>query len=130
MGDNVTIEGAAAVLKVFEELQHLERELREPTEMANELLINRVRLYPSPPSGSEYERTFTLRDSWQALVLLTSEALGIVRSDGVPYNEYVMGPEQAWMHQGRWDTVQDIITDEEAAVLQLFEDFIQGKMNG
>lgn len=131
MGDNVTLEGAAAVLKIFAEMEKLETGAREPAELAKELLINRLRLYPPAPSGSQYERTFELRDSWEALVALSANALDIIiRSVGVPYGEYVMGEEQAWMHQGVWDTVQDIISDEEAAVLRIFEDFIQGKLNG
>lgn len=127
MSGNISLNGLPAALELVDDLTNLPSQLREPAELANELLLSRVRLYPSPPGGSEYQRTFDLQNSWESSFLL-SDILWEIKS-GVPYGEYVMGEAQAWMHQGRWDTLEQILTDEEAAIVQIFEEFIQGLMN-
>lgn len=66
--------------------------------------------YPSPPAGSTYRRTYTLRDGWGvADVTQRATMFGASIVNGVSYAPYVVGSDdQAWMHQGRWRTEDDM----------------------
>lgn len=62
--------------------------------------------YPPPPPGSTYKRTGALGRGW---LHRTEGAQGVVRlENAVPYATYVQGPRQAWMHVGRWATVEEV----------------------
>ena len=71
--------------------------------------------YPPPPPQSTYTRTRTLGKGWGSRSTNTSVTVG----NNVPYAFWVQDRDrQAWMHVGRWQTVQDIAEDEEENVLK------------
>ncbi len=81
-------------------------------------VLDELREYPSPPAGSDYVRTYRLRNGWQINLVPASGGFTIevlndaVDSRGVEYPKYVKGSlakarataakAQAWMHKGRW----------------------------
>ena len=78
---------------------------------------------PAQPSGSTYNRTFTLQKSSKKKRARVSnlKIKGVWLSDGsiAPYNVFVIGKRQARIHTGRWLTdvqlakdAADDITDE------------------
>lgn len=69
-------------------------------------LVQDLARYPSPPSGSTYRRTGTLGRAWNT----ESTYLRHVIGNNVRYATYVQGPEQAWMHRGRWLTAEEAVT--------------------
>lgn len=55
--------------------------------------------YPPPPPSSRYRRTGRLRGGWTH----SRGRMGVGRlTNTVPYAQYVQGPRQARIHQGRW----------------------------
>lgn len=62
--------------------------------------------YPPVPPKSTYKRTGTLGRGW---LHRTEGAQGVVRLENVtPYATWVQGYQQAWMHVGRWETVEQV----------------------
>lgn len=67
-------------------------------------------------STLRYKRTGTLKRSWVKVLEGSGATItGGVRSSGAmaPYNVYVQGPldgdpHQAWMHRGRWGSIDEI----------------------
>ena len=88
-------------------------------------LVSQLTVYP-PPISATYVRTYQLQRGWE-------RAVPIMRSDGatmnlinsVSYAGYVQGEDQAKVHQGRWQTVQEIADDNSEAAMQAFEDAAQ-----
>ncbi len=69
-----------------------------------------------------YKRTMSLSKGWTHHVRNTGGGfvgeIGNIR----PYVKFVQwGPDQAWIHQGRWDTVQEVVVRQTANVHALFE---------
>jgi len=78
----------------------VDRSLRE----ASLRMVGELARYPSPPSGSTYRRTGTLGREWAT----TNTFLRHIIGNNVRYATYVQGPEQAWMHRGRWRTADEV----------------------
>jgi hypothetical protein len=117
----VEIRGLDELRREIERLITDMPEILEPgVERALSLLYGRLRQYP-PPRGN-YQRTFRLQDSWSAETVLSGDVLGFVRSDSAvaPHNRYVQSrASQAWMHRGRWQTVEDVAEKERQAVIDI-----------
>ena len=65
--------------------------------------------YPSPRPGQTYVRTGRLANSW-GVQKRGAAKYGIANS--APYSKYVVDKvDQAWMHKGRWWTVQEILAE-------------------
>ncbi len=80
------------------------------TRVANDYLA-RMQLdlnhYPPVPPKSKYQRTGQLGRGW---IQRTEGAQGVVRLENVtPYAPWVQGYQQAWMHVGRWETVEQVM---------------------
>lgn len=112
------------------DLLDLISELAEPTREVLALLKERLQNYPAPPAGSEYVRTYRLQNSWQEVLILAGDELGKVESVGVLYGPYVQdAEEQAWMHQGRWQTNQMVADDSESIAIAIYEDYLRRKLS-
>ena len=82
------------------------------------IVQGRITTYPPPPPGSTYERTGTLLRGWDQVY--GSGLRGAVVSS-VPYAPDVQSREaQAPIHQGRWETVEDVEEREQDAIVGLF----------
>ena len=93
----------------------VDRSLRE----ASLRMVGELARYPSPPSGSTYRRTGTLGRAWTQ----QGAALHYVVGNNVRYATYVQGPEQAWMHRGRWRTADEVA---QGSVEQIARDIAEG----
>lgn len=75
-------------------------------------VVRRMKEYPPPTPTSLYIRTGTLGAGWTIL----PNANGYSVTNNTPYTQYVVGNayglEQAWMHQGRWQLLRDVVEDE------------------
>jgi DNA-binding beta-propeller fold protein YncE len=79
--------------------------------------------YPSPPSGSTYQRTYKLRFGWRVNSWDAGTKTVIVND--VEYAPYVQGDNsQAWMHQGRWKTVSDVIQSNMQGAMKAVNDAV------
>jgi hypothetical protein len=71
-------------------------------------LKNELQVYPPPPPESTYRRTGTLGRSWHVKRQGSSAIVG----NPTPYAPYVQSEsQQAWMHEGRWQTDADAIQE-------------------
>lgn len=100
--------------------------MRGATEDATTYLLALIRRYPQQRAGSTYRRTGTLNRSWSRRVEGTGLSIrGFVGSNGniAPYNRYVQSRrEQAAVHRGRWQTVEDVAEHERDRVVQFYRD--------
>lgn len=118
----ITVTGLGPIQERLENLDSISDQLATPTREALAFLKERLQIYPPPPSGSTYERTYRLRNSWEETLVLGG---GSITSD-VEYGPYVMSEgEQARVHVGRWQTVQGVAMDAESAVIAIYEDFLR-----
>jgi hypothetical protein len=81
-------------------------------------MVRELARYPSPPSGSTYRRTGTLGRGWQTANAMLRHVVG----NNVRYATYVQGPEQAWMHRGRWQTADEVA---QGNVMQIASDIAE-----
>jgi hypothetical protein len=71
---------------------------------------NELQVYPPPPPNSSYRRTGTLGRTWH----VKRQGSNAVVGNPTPYAPYVQSEsQQAWMHEGRWQTDKDVIQDVE-----------------
>lgn len=79
----------------------------------------RAKPYPPERTGQTYRRTYKLQRSFYARRVGKSS---IEIGNSQPYSNYVIGDKsggsQAWMHQGRWWLVRDVIQAETPALRQ------------
>lgn len=91
--------------------------------------------YPPPPPGSRYRRTGTLGRTITAMGSASGPALSRVETAGgtvvgyvgssVKYAGYVIDEEnQAWMHKGRWWTLQSVVAKSRDGIRRIFDDAI------
>lgn len=68
--------------------------------------------YPPPPPNSTYRRTGTLGRSWTHTVQTSLIAATAIIGNNIPYAPDVQGEGmQAEIHQGRWQTEQEVLMD-------------------
>jgi hypothetical protein len=122
---DLELKGADELLRNLSKIEDLPRFLAPATREVLDLLLRRMKEYP-PPRGT-YRRTFKLRDSWQAIPEASGDTLGRVKSFSqvAPYNRYVQSAEnQAWMHQGRWQTDEQVAREKEREAAKILSDFL------
>lgn len=118
------------VRELLEKIKDIPGVLRPAVAKILARLKGRVQHYPPPPPNSTYVRTYKLQSSWHYRTVVRSNILGRVYSEGVDYVKWVQdGLTQAWMHQGRWDTAQDIAKQEEAQAAKELQAFMEGLLN-
>ena len=78
--------------------------------------------YPPPPSASTYTRTHNLENSITTEVKsLGTEIVGLIGSNMV-YAPYVISEDdQAWMHKGRWWTLQEVVRKASGEIVAIFQ---------
>lgn len=100
--------------------------MRGSMEDATTFVLARVRRYPPQRPGSGYIRTGTLNRSWSKRVEGSGLNIrGTVGSNGAmaPYNRLVQSRrDQAIIHQGRWQTIEDVAEQEQNTVVRMFQD--------
>lgn len=118
MSYTITIRGDEEALRKLVAIEP-ERVAAEPLRKAAMALVGALARYPSPPSGSTYVRTGTLGRAWVSI----GASLHYVVGNNVRYATYVQGPEQAWMHRGRWRTADEVA---QGSVEQIARDIAEG----
>lgn len=114
----IIIRGAEETIRKLTAIEP-QRVAAEPLRKAALALAARLAVYPSPPSGSTYRRTGTLGRGWATQHNYLRHVIG----NNVLYATYVQGPEQAWMHRGRWRTADEVA---QGSVEQIARDIAEG----
>lgn len=99
--------------------------LGNAVQLSLDLLLARVTQYPPPPPNSTYVRggpgSQNLGQKWTVQVERFSDGVEGIIGNNVTYGPYVQSRDmQAWMHQGRWDTIEDIAEDELDMIGRIF----------
>jgi hypothetical protein len=107
------VEGLAVILARLEQGDaRVRRYVGIAMHSSLEHLRGKVAKYPPPPPQSTYRRTGTLGRKWAVKVKMAPDVVGYL-GNNTPYAGYVQDrARQAWMHVGRWPTVQDVVDDE------------------
>lgn len=114
-------------------------ELERATLKAVTYVQGEVPDYPPPPPGSTYVRTGTLGRSVTSLAGRAPGALSRVEATGgravgiigtnIRYAQYVIDEErQAWMHEGRWWTLQDVVRGARAGIVSIYQGMVRRLM--
>jgi len=141
----ITLEGWDELVAVIGKVTALES-MRPAMQRSLELLQRDIAVYPPKPVAGDfpgfvstrqrrwffaalrdgriqvpYRRTGTLGRSWTTDVIVTPDALlGVVGTNTV-YAPWVQDRErQARIHQGRWQTVSDVVERNADAIMQQF----------
>jgi hypothetical protein len=80
--------------------------------------------YPPERPGQRYVRTGDLGRGWTQTpqrFAAQGAAIALRVTNPVPYAQYVQGQKQAWMHKGRWDTVQAVLDHNRSAIVKAGE---------
>ncbi len=108
---------ARDVVRAAEAFKKFPHGLQKATEFATiqslAIAVRHLAIYPPPRAGQTYRRTGTLKRRWRFLKGNVSGSPRKVRGsvwNVTPYAQWVQDEQrQAWMHRGRWNTVQTVI---------------------
>lgn len=105
--------------------------IRQATEEAVLYVHGKVPEYPPPPGESSYTRTGTLGRSITTKVeAIGSGAVGSIGT-AVVYAGYVIDENrQAWMHRGRWWTLQGVVRGSKDAIIGFYQRAISRLISG
>lgn len=113
----VHINGLDELRVRFDNIQRgLNRELYDISKTGAEYVQSRIPPYPPPPPDSKYKRTGDLgRGTNAKAVKVADRHYEIMLQSTVPYAPWVISEQevngvgpQAWVHVGRWWTLQDV----------------------
>lgn len=129
MSFEVNVNGLSALLAALDQWPELVRpELEQAASAALLSLIGPLADYPAPPADSTYRHTGTLGRLWtSAQPEFSAESSGFeaTLTNATPYGVYVQGEFQAKPHQGRWKTVEDVVSAHQADIEAYFEAALQ-----
>lgn len=123
---NVRVNG---LTRVVNKLNGIERgkasALRDASNQTNRYLKSEIP--PPPPPTSTYVRTGRLETSFKGSVTPISRGYAVSISNPTKYAPWVIsltrvagaGP-QAWMHRGRWYTLQEVLRRSANGVVQIY----------
>lgn len=112
--------GIAEALAMLKRLES--PDLSEVLEEESKRLVGIAQVYPPPPANSKYVRQNTLKDNWSPIpASRTGGGWSAGAENPTEYGDYVMGEDQAPVHQGRWKTTDQIAEAEETRIAAAVE---------
>lgn len=112
------------IQELFNKLDQLEAIdiLERPMQRAMLRIENRIKEYPVPPARSTYVRTGTLGRRWVTKVNKLRDGVEGRIGNNTEYAPWVQSRRfQAAIHQGRWQTAEDVLTEELQTIINDFE---------
>jgi len=116
------------IKELFNKLDRLEAidVLERPMQRAMYRLEARMKEYPAPPARSTYVRTGTLGRRWTTKIIKLREGVQGVIGNNTEYAPWVQSKRfQAAIHKGRWQTAEDVLTEELKTIVDDFEKAIK-----
>ena len=103
--------------------------LRVPMQRNVQRLQAAMAHYPAQRAGSGYRRTGTLGRRWTTRVTERSDGLEGKVGNNTTYGPFVQSQMfQATVHRSRWQTDQQVIDEQQAAIVADFERAIQAAL--
>lgn len=126
---SIKLDGEEEVEQVLKALSNPRLYLQNALKLAGERLKAEAKDYPPKLPNQVYERTGTLMRNWTYRVMPSLYTVSLQVGNITPYAPKVMdAAEQAWIHQGRWRTIQDILADNTEFVVEEVVDAIEEVM--
>ena len=128
---SITVKNAQLVAKGLANIRAEIPRISELTvKKSADATVRIMRVYPAPPSGSRYTRTFRLRNSFRIDRVPNGY---VIKADpvakGKHYGPYVIGNAygtgQATIHAGRWKLIRDVADQETKKLPPLVESHIR-----
>jgi len=120
MSVSIKVDVSEAVKKL--DPAKMEEYLTKAVDGAADLVRADIRTYPPPPPQSTYVRTGILGGSWTKKIERIQYGVRAIIGTDTPYAKWVQNaPTQAWMHRGRWQTVQSVAEKQAQAVKRFIE---------
>ena len=109
---SIKLDGEEEVEQVLKALSNPRLYLQNALKLAGERMKAEAKDYPPPLPNQVYVRTNTLMRNWTYRVMPSLYTVSLQVGNITPYAPKVMdAAEQAWIHQGRWRTIQEILAD-------------------
>lgn len=133
MADNVVIYGLDELSGKIKRMRgELKTDLEKVTSRAVLYAHSQIPPYPPTREGQKYRRTGTLgREITAEVRTIGSETVGVIGSPTV-YAPWVISDEavgdrgpQAWMHEDRWWTLQDVLEKARPKILGLYRRWVK-----
>ena len=100
--------------------------LRAPMQRAVHRLQAAMASYPPQRPGSSYRRTGTLGRRWTTRISESGQGITGTVGNNTAYGPFVQSEMfQASVHRGRWQTDQQILEQQQAAIVADFERVIE-----
>lgn len=126
---SIKLDGEEEVEQVLKALSNPRLYLQNALKLAGERMKAEAKDYPPPLPNQVYERTGTLMRNWTYRVMPSLYTVSLQVGNITPYAPKVMdAAEQAWIHQGRWRTIQEILADNTDFVVEEVVDAIEEVM--
>lgn len=126
---DIEIRGLDKLQRKFEALgKDLKPDMEKAMDRAMKYTHGEVPDYPAPPANSRYTRTHVLGNSITTEVrAVGNDVVGVIGTD-VVYAPWVISTEaaggagpQAYMHRGRWWTLQKVVEGARDGIIEIFE---------
>lgn len=134
----ITVAGLSKLQNKLDKIENMGHVLDQATDKAVKYVHSQVPPYPPPPASSTYRRTGTLgRTIGTEVRNLGTVRVGVIGTPTV-YGPWVIssnslmdgrGP-QAWMHQGRWWILQEVVKKAKEAIVAIYREALKGVLNG
>lgn len=126
---SIKLDGEEDVEQVLKALSNPRLYLKNALKLAGERMKAEAKEYPPKLPNQVYERQFVLRKNWTYQVMPSLYTVSLQVGNITPYAPKVMdAAEQAWIHQGRWRTIQEILADNTDFVVEEVVEAIQEVM--
>lgn len=115
-GTSITYKNLQEVIDGFQALpRYVGADVRDSLTPVIDDLKQALAIYPAERPGQRYVRTGDLGRGWTEakpqFVLKAGGAIDMRLTNPVDYTDLVQGERQAWMHAGRWQTAEVVLTE-------------------
>lgn len=132
----VKINGLEALVSRLQGAENMAQQLGDALDTAmGQVTVPALAVYP-PPTGGGYVRTYKLKRGWTATdrkFQVSGKIVSVKAVNPVGYGHWVQGERQAKVHQGRWQTVQQVSdTNKDKAisvVVKRLQEIVDGLAN-
>ena len=124
----ITITGIEELFRKLDTVIAIET-LVPPMQRSVYRMVNAMADYPPPPAKSRYARTGTLGRRWTSKVARQSSGVTGTVGNNTSYGPFVQSKAfQARVHRGRWQTDEQVLTDNLQTIQTDFERAIEAAL--